>query len=461
MLEQCLQPIAFECRHCSFLLMPKKDSSSKVTPTVPPSKPAGSVGSRRFWRRLRLWEKKRGNRQTGSSRWGAAGETLFYTALSVIGIVILAQLISLRVIWQIRNPLTSNLGLTLSSLLLAPLSITCAYWAIYHALSAGTSAERLADIANRAKDSDLLAEVQPRSKTALPTIPCDRNLKNSPGIRLAYRLPSAQSASAKLAVVATFCVLWNCAVAALAVLAINQDGGFGLLSLFTFSWWNLFRIVVVIYAVIGVFATSKLFQMLVRATAVGPTSIEVSDLPMLPGESYRVFLSQSGHLYIDWLELVLACDEQVSFTDGTDTRVERRRVFEESVFRHDDFEILPSHPFHCECPLQLPIDAMHSFSAEHSAVTWKLVVRLQARRLQSADVRGARPKSKTKDQLEAADDPSQDAPTSSSQPKRRTKARDPWSRFKRSIAARFRNRRTSPNWPTVRREFPVVLHPKP
>lgn len=155
-------------------------SKSKPQEPVEPYVRDRGFGSRKFWRRFRLWEKKRGEHQTGSSRWGAAGEVLFFAGLFVLGIVLLAQLVSMRVIWNAESILTSNLGLVLAILLLVPLIGVSAYLAIYHALTAGNSAERLAAIAKRAKDSELMAEVQPNAQTPLPHDSQRRKMERQP-----------------------------------------------------------------------------------------------------------------------------------------------------------------------------------------------------------------------------------------------------------------------------------------
>lgn len=335
---------------------------------------------RRSHRGLRLWEKKRGSRQTGSTWWGGAGETIFYASLFFVGLIALTELISLRVMWNSNSFLTSNWGLALSILMLGSLIITGAVGAFTSVVTTGTSAERRAALAKRAVDNELLADVSNRPKD-LPSIPNDANFRNSPGIQLAYRLPHATSPSWRLGVVASFCLVWNGAVAVLAVLAFNQRGeGFDLASLLSPSWWSLFRIVVLMYGIIGVLSIKYLVQLLVVAAAIGPTNVEVSTLPLYPGGDYRVFLSQSGHLQIDWLDMRLVCDEEVSFSDGTDTRSESRRVYDVRLFYHEDFEILPSRPFQCECPLDVPDNAMHSFVAANNAVTWKLVVKIQPKK---------------------------------------------------------------------------------
>ena len=76
----------------------------------------------------------------------------------------------------------------------------------------------------------------------------------------------------------------------------------------------------------------------------------------------------------------LVCDEEVSFSEGTDTRIESRRVYEKSVFREENIVVLPSEPFHYETSLDVPADAMHSFVTSHNAVTWKFEVKAESKK---------------------------------------------------------------------------------
>ena len=388
-----------------------------MSETVPASEPPPGRRSRR---RFRLWEKKRGTRQTGSSRWGAVGEIAFFAGLFLLGVMALTELVSLRLIWNTDSFFTSNSGLLLGVFVLGTFTIVGAVGAIYSVVARGTSAERRAAIAKRATDNELLAEVQQRTRS-LPTIPSDTNWKNSPGIRLAYRLPTVTLPSWRLVIVASFCLLWNGAVGVLSVLAFNQRD---IDPIWSFGWWTTFRVVVLIYAVIGIVAINQLLRMLVEATSVGPTSVEVSALPLHPGRQYEIFLTQAGHLQFDWLELTLVCDEEVTYSDGTDTRSETKRVVETKVLRQEDFNVSPSQPFECEGTFELPDDAMHSFVTANNAVIWKLIARLQPR----------------------------------IQP---TKSSTLWNRIWRPLKIRVRRilKTPKPAWPTIERVYPLVLYP--
>ncbi len=346
-------------------------------------------------RRFRLWEKKRGERQTGSTWWGSTGEVIFFTVLFLVGVFVLTELIALRVVSTEESFLTSNWFIGLCGLILLALIVTGAVGAIYSALLTATSAERRAAFAKGTTSRDLLADLHADAEE-YPTVPNETNWKISPGMRLAYRLPTGSTTGTRLAFFAVFSLLWNAVVVVLAVLEFNLGGKFAgpfgrplvgkdqpirefvARPSADFYGWNLTTIILILFGAIGVYLIYKLFRQLVAAEAIGTTHVEVSAQPLHPGGCYRALVTQLGHLKIKVMELWLVCDEEVSFSEGTDTRIESRRIYEESVFREENIEILPSQPFQYETSLDVPIDAMHSFVSQHNAVAWKLVVKAES-----------------------------------------------------------------------------------
>jgi hypothetical protein len=111
------------------------------------------------------------------------------------------------------------------------------------------------------------------------------------------------------------------------------------------------------------------------ATGVGPTRIEISHHPLAPGSDYEILLSQVGRLNLNSLEVWLTCDEKATYRQGTDTRTESRRVYHERCFVCDSLQIHQGLPFESRCQIHVPEGAMHSFQANHNAVTWKLIVK--------------------------------------------------------------------------------------
>lgn len=297
---------------------------------------------------------------------------------------VLTELIALRVVAEEGTIFTANWFIGLCGLILGGLIVTGAVGAIYSALLTSTSAERRAALAKGTTSRDLLADLH-ADPEEYPTIPNESNWKISPGMRLAYRLPTGSTTGVRLAVSAVFALVWNAIVVVLAVLEFNLGGGadqrirqFMSRPSADFYGWNLTTLILILFAVIGVVLIYKLVRQLVAAEAIGTTHVEVSAQPLHPGGCYSALVTQLGHLKIKVMELALVCDEEVSFSEGTDTRVESKRIYEELVFREENIVILPSEPFQYETSLDVPSDAMHSFVSPHNSITWKLVVKAES-----------------------------------------------------------------------------------
>jgi hypothetical protein len=163
------------------------------------------------------------------------------------------------------------------------------------------------------------------------------------------------------------CIAWNGAVSVFVVMAFH-------------SFWAgapdwLMTLFIAPFLVVGV-ALIIVFVRLLRQTAsIGPTLVEISDHPLLPGGSYRLFLSQSGNLTLKSIEVSLTCEEEAIFRQGTNARTENREVFRQSLYSNAGAIIRPGEPLEAECNVTIPPGAMHSFRANHNQVQWKLIVR--------------------------------------------------------------------------------------
>ncbi len=129
------------------------------------------------------------------------------------------------------------------------------------------------------------------------------------------------------------------------------------------------------FVAIGVGLIVYFARHLMIATGVGATWVEVAHHPLTPGRKVDAFLSQAGRLTMNSLELWLACDEKATYRQGTDTRTETRRVFEQRSFVRENIEIQQGLPFESRCQIEIPAGAMHSFQSKHNEVTWKLIVK--------------------------------------------------------------------------------------
>ncbi len=199
------------------------------------------------------------------------------------------------------------------------------------------------------------------------TSPIRSEITSSPGTRLAYRLPLTQSPGWTLFGLLAACVAWNGAVSVFVVMAVRSFlAG-------TPDW--LMTLFIVPFLAVGV-ALVVVFARLLRQTAgIGPTLVEISDHPLLPGNRYRLFLSQSGNLTLKSIEVSLICEEEAVFRQGTNARTESREVFRQSLYSGGGAIIRPGEPLEAECDLPIPAEAMHSFRASHNQVQWKLIVR--------------------------------------------------------------------------------------
>ncbi|MFO0899282.1 MAG: DUF3592 domain-containing protein [Pirellulales bacterium] len=238
----------------------------------------------------------------------------------------------------------------------------------------GHSAER---VSAATQQNPALEILQPALNADFPAVPDDEDWRNSPGTRLAYRLPVSASAFWPLFGLLAGTVIWNGVVLGFLVPVVR-----GLLRGQPDWWLTGF---VVPFAAIGGFLVYYLARQLLLAGGRGTTRIEVSAHPLHPGGGCQVLVSHTGQLTLDRLEVFLVCDEQASYRQGTDTRTETQRVYQELVFSIADIQIQPALPFEEQFELRVPEGAMHSFRSPHHEIAWKLVVRVEVRRWPPAE----------------------------------------------------------------------------
>ena len=225
---------------------------------------------------------------------------------------------------------------------------------------------------HRAASPGLSELLDPLAQPALeapdhPAVPLWDDLVNSPGTILRYRLPIESPESWTLVGFGLFALLWNAVVVVLAIGAgLDLLGG-------TIDWW-LFALLVPFLGV-GIAGIALFIRRLVFATAIGPTQLEISDHPLLPGRHYDVLLTQGGSGSFRTLEIALELEEQATFRQGTDTRTEQRVVWRQRVAGCDGVCPSPNSRFETQARVAIPADAMHSFTSAHNAVRWRLVVR--------------------------------------------------------------------------------------
>ena len=233
---------------------------------------------------------------------------------------------------------------------------------IYSVFRWGKSTERRATLVRRVARRRLFGR---DDSHRFPFVPEGVDITSSPGTRLKFRLPMANSPGWALFGTLAFCVGWNGIVIVAAVLLGAHLAGQ--------SKW-LLTVFLTPFVLIGLGLIGVFLRQLFKATGIGPTLVEVSDHPLCPGESYRVFLSQSGRLKVGSLRLSLVCHEQATYRQGTDSRSECREVYAQELFRQDEFKIQSGMPFESDVELAMPGGAMHSFASDHNEIGWQLVV---------------------------------------------------------------------------------------
>ncbi len=240
---------------------------------------------------------------------------------------------------------------------------------VYSLLHWGKSPEHLAAASQLAARRELFEETSALARD-YPNVPADANLTNSPGTRLKYRLPISTAHGWRVTAAAIVCLCWNAIVLVFIVRAIAGADETGTRE----TDWRLLLFTLPFLAA-GVAMIYFLIRQFLIATGLGPTQLELSDHPLLPGRHYDLFISQAGRLTMNFLEIDLVCEEQATYRQGTDTRTERRRVFQQRIFERRQFDIPQGMPFEQQCRIEIPADAMHSFLADHNEVQWKFVVR--------------------------------------------------------------------------------------
>ncbi len=320
-------------------------------------------------RLFRFVEKKRGARRTGSNLIGSLGEAIFCGSLFLLGTLLLSVIIATQLVQPQPEQFAFGLGRWLLILVTASSIVLGGGGLIWTVLRVGTSVERRSAMASQAAESDIVNAALPRSRS-FPTLPSLDGLTNSPGVELAYRLPSAQTPGWRLLVTTIFAMLWNFVVCLLTVSVISGHiAG-------RHEW--LFTVLLLPFWGVCYWSVRAFLQLLLLNSGMGQTTVEISDLPLVPGREYQAVIAQHGHVAMRSFQVWLVCEEEATFTQGTDIRTEAREVFRQLCFEKREFRIEPGIPFAGTCKIPVPETAMHSFQSAHNLVRWKLVVRGEA-----------------------------------------------------------------------------------
>jgi hypothetical protein len=317
--------------------------------------------------RLRLFVKKRGTRRTGTRWAGKVAEGILFAVLLGIGAFALYRLIA-------YVSITEGAGwwpwfamvIPAALIVFGTVELLRLLW------QSSASTERRAAAVQKATDWELPGADSRLKGPSLPAVPAIDAVTDSPGVRLAHRLPMDAASNWVLLSMVAICLIWNTLVVVFVVqvvklhreLIVGEDQP---------KWLLTFLIAPFVMA--SAWTLIALVRQVMQSIAIGPTHIEVSRHPFYPGGSFNGYLSQTGRLSVRWLQVQLVCEEQAIYQQGTDTRRASCRVFRNVLFSQRKFEIRPQQAFETSFGLTLPPSAMHSFVSPHNAVTWTLVVR--------------------------------------------------------------------------------------
>ena len=319
---------------------------------------------------FRVWQKKRGGRRTGSRLAGSVGEATFFGLLLLLGAIVQVYVFvsyaQAPSVMFLEPPVGFQFWLMV--LISTSFLLIGGGGLVFAALQTGTSTERRAVLTKRAADLELGNEDLPPPDDN-PGVPDHAHLTDSPGVKLRYRLPVISNQVFTFLAAATFCLVYNAILVVLLVVLIR-------------AWLVgnpqiLLAALALCFMAIGSWSIAFFLKQLRMRGGIGPTTVEISDHPLHPGDSYDVYLSQSGRLHLQRLEMLLVCEEEATFRQGTDVRTDRRVVFQQSVCACGDCQILRDQPYEDRGRLQIPSRTMHSFQGQHNVIQWKLVVRGQ------------------------------------------------------------------------------------
>jgi hypothetical protein len=301
---------------------------------------------------------------------GSLGEALFFASFFLVGVLCFTTIVA----WQFLSPNTQVVRIGYGFWLLTTVSAAfivmgaVGFW--YRVLKVATSDEHREVIA---KHGIVPRPKQQLSKIAFPpSVPLLHPFTDSPGAKLAYRLPCEWAGTGSLIAIGLFAMSWNAMIAVFLVLAIS-----GFLQ-GNIQYRLLLLIIPGIY--IGLRSGQMFFKAYVQAIGIGSTTVEIEDLPLVPGKTYQLLLVQYGRLVIKKLSIRLVCEEESTYHFGTDIRTERQVVLRQEILEQGRSRIDWGRPLELECQVSIPLDAMHSFQSLHNAIHWKIIVEGEANR---------------------------------------------------------------------------------
>ncbi len=321
------------------------------------------------------WSKKRGKRLLGNSLSGIAGEAIFYASLFLIGVfglsvVLIACFAPERALTASSEALSSSLSYWVFGVLSVAAIITGSGGLLIRLSGIATSRERRKANAARVGSIEIIGPSSD-DESKLPSIPQGHSITDSPGEHLTYRLGMGTPDEGGLAGAALLALVWNTVWFVLLAVVVS---GF---------YYDRPRYILAILLLplgtIGFWAFRSFISQVRQLAGVGATIVEISNHPLVSGEAYRIYVCQMGRLKLRRLKIILCCEEETFYRQGTDVRVEKYEAFTKVILNQRDVAVDPQAPWEQQLAIELPENAMHSFVGSHNAIRWKIVVSGESR----------------------------------------------------------------------------------
>ncbi|GAA4466270.1 MULTISPECIES: hypothetical protein [Novipirellula] len=321
------------------------------------------------------WSKKRGKRRLGHALSGLAGEAVFYVSLFLLGVfgisvVMIARFAPEQALEGSTETLSSSLSFWVFGILSLAAIASGGGGLLIRLSSLGTSHERRSANASRSGTIEIIGP-SADDDSKLPSVPQGRLLTDSPGERLTYRLAMSNPDDGGVLGPAMLSLLWNTVwfvLLAVVVSGIYYDRPRHILTFLLLPLGG-----------IGLWAFRSFIAQVRRIAGVGATIVEISHHPLVPGDDYRVYVCQMGRLKLRRLKILLCCEEETFYRQGTDVRVEKYEAFSQVILNQRDVAVDPQTPWEQQLAIELPENVMHSFVGSHNAIRWKIVVSGESR----------------------------------------------------------------------------------
>lgn len=332
---------------------------------------------------LKPWSKRRGKRLNPRDFQGIIAENLMLFACTLIGMFSVALALDDNP-WGVSHNFDHDISSVITSR--SDASNILRFWTIA-ILGFANLAMGLAGLFFRLKEIGLTDECRSaRSRsinadskdgsrafwTDYAELPYNLTATESPGIYQRYRLAPEGLPVYRILISSTvLAILWN--GASLMLLAVVLNGFLN----GTPRW--IISLCLAPSGLIGLWSFSNFLKNLGRSAGLGSTIIEIDDYPIFPGTEYNLFVRQSGRMSLRRFRIQLVCEEQTSYRQGTDLRLDRYSAFEQVIHSERNLTINPRGPLERQVKFKLPSIAMHSFRSVHNSINWKLVVSGESR----------------------------------------------------------------------------------